>query len=59
MAAKASYKSAGEGLQQAKQDAKILDLKFAYATNGEEIIEFGFLLTGLEQQVSTFRRPMR
>jgi len=57
--AKASYKSAGGGLQQAKEYAEILDLKFAYATNGEEIIEFDFLLTGLEQQVSTFRRPMR
>ena len=38
--AKASYKSAGDGLQQAKEYAEILDLKFAYATNGKEIIEF-------------------
>ena len=41
--AKASYKTAGEGLQQAKEYAEILDLKFAYATNGKEIIEFDFL----------------
>ena len=46
--AKASYKTAGEGLQQAKDYAEILDLKFAYATNGKEIIEFDFL-TGLER----------
>ena len=54
--AKASYKTAGEGLQQAKEYAEILDLKFAYATNGKEIIEFDFL-TGLEQPVSTFPSP--
>ena len=29
-------------LQQAKDYARILDLKFAYATNGREIIEFDF-----------------
>ena len=54
--AKASYKTAGEGLQQAKEYAEILDLKFAYATNGTEIIEFDFL-TGLERPVSTFPSP--
>ena len=54
--AKASYKTAGEGLQQAKEYAEILDLKFAYATNGKEIIEFDFL-TGLERPVSTFPSP--
>ena len=36
--AKASYKTAGEGLQQAKDYATILDLKFAYATNGTETL---------------------
>lgn len=41
--AKAKYRTAGEGLQQAKDYAEILDLKFAYATNGHEIIEFDFL----------------
>ena len=46
--AKASYKTAGDGLQQAKDYAEILDLKFAYATNGKEIIEFDFL-TGMER----------
>jgi type I restriction enzyme R subunit len=33
---KADYKSAGDGLQQAKDYAQILDLKFAYSTNGRE-----------------------
>jgi hypothetical protein len=32
--AKASYKTPGDGLQQAKEYAAILGLKFAYATNG-------------------------
>ena len=36
--AKASYKSAGDGLQQAKEYASMLGLNFAYATNGKEII---------------------
>ncbi len=38
--AKARYRTAGEGLQQATDYARTLDLKFAYATNGTEIIEF-------------------
>ena len=54
--AKASYKTAGEGLQQAKEYAEILDLKFAYATNGKEIIEFNFL-TGKEELIDTFPSP--
>ena len=39
---------AGEGLQQAKDYAEILGLKFAYSTNGTSIIEFDYL-TGLER----------
>ena len=54
--AKRGYKAAGEGLQQAKEYAHILDLKFAYSTNGHEIIEFDFL-TGLERLVDTFPSP--
>lgn len=38
--AKASYKAVAEGLQQAKHYADMLGLKFAYATNGLDIIEF-------------------
>jgi type I restriction enzyme, R subunit len=47
---------AGDGLQQAKEYAEILGLKFAYATNGREIIEFDFT-TGLERELSAFPPP--
>jgi type I restriction enzyme, R subunit len=42
--AKAAWKTAGAGLQQAKDYAELLGLPFAYATNGPEIIEFDYLL---------------
>ena len=42
--AKAAYKTAGAGLQQAKEYAEILGLSFAYSTNGEEIVEFDYNL---------------
>ena len=54
--AKARYKHAAEGLQQAKDYAEILGLQFAYATNGAEIIEFDYT-TGRECQRSTFPEP--
>lgn len=54
--AKAKGKSPGSGLQQAKEYAEILDLKFAYATNGERIIEFDYL-TGKERELETFPTP--
>jgi len=54
--AKADYKSASEGMQQAKDYAEILGLKFAYATNGNEILEFDFL-TGIEKPISNFPHP--
>ena len=54
--AKASYKSAGDGLQQAKDYAELLDLKFAYATNGQDIVEFDYL-TGQEKIVDGFPSP--
>jgi type I restriction enzyme R subunit len=47
---------AGDGLQQAKEYAEILGLKFAYATNGRDIIEFDFT-TGLERELSAFPSP--
>src|SRR5712691_4320695 len=37
--AKPTYKKGGDGLQQAKDYAQILGLKFAYATNGRNIVE--------------------
>lgn len=54
--AKAAYKSAADGLQQAKQYAEMLGLKFAYATNGHEIIEYDYS-TGLETKRSDFPTP--
>src|SRR5271157_2743924 len=54
--AKAAYRTAGDGLQQAKEYALILGLKFAYATNGHSIIEHDFL-TGLDNEIRTFPKP--
>ena len=54
--AKPDTSTAGEGMQQAKEYAEILDLKFAYATNGLEILEFDYL-TGLERQLTAFPTP--
>jgi type I restriction enzyme R subunit len=54
--AKAAYKTAGTGLQQAKEYAEMLGLKFCYATNGEEIIEFDFF-TGRESTVTRYPTP--
>jgi type I restriction enzyme, R subunit len=51
--AKAVYRTAGDGLQQAKAYAQILGLKFAYATNGHSIIEHDFL-TGLDNELQGF-----
>lgn len=56
--AKAAYKSAGDGLQQAKDYAAMLGLKFAYATNGREIIEFDYL-TGRESVVTDYSSPAK
>ena len=46
----------GTGMQQAKDYAEILGLKFAYATNGHEILEFDYT-TGCEQLLSAFPTP--
>ena len=54
--AKANYKTAGEGLQQAKEYAEILGIKFAYATNGTDVIEFDYL-AGKETILNTFPSP--
>src|SRR5258708_10610550 len=51
--AKAAYRTSGDGLQQAKEYAQILGLKFAYATNGHSIIEHDFL-TGLDTELQAF-----
>jgi len=54
--AKAAYKSTTDGLQQAKDYAAILGLKFAYSTNGHSIVEFDFL-TGKETELAQFPSP--
>lgn len=54
--AKASYRTAGEGMQQAKLYAEMLGLNFAYATNGAEILEYDFF-TGLETPRADFPTP--
>lgn len=54
--AKADYKKPGDGLSQAKDYAQILDLKFAYSTNGTGIVEFDFL-TGRESTRAAFPTP--
>ena len=55
--AKASYKSATDAVQQARDYAeKILGLKYAYATNGVEIIEIDYF-RGTETRVSGFPAP--
>ena len=51
--AKARYRHAADGLQQAKDYAEILGLKFAYATNGAEIVEFDYT-TGIERMLDAF-----
>ena len=54
--AKPKRDSAGSGMQQAKDYAEILGLKFAYATNGKDILEFDFL-TGQEQEIIAYPTP--
>jgi len=55
--AKPSYKKPADGLQQAKEYAEILGLKFAYATNGHGTVEFDYT-TGLETELSAFPTPV-
>jgi type I restriction enzyme R subunit len=54
--AKKKYKTAAAGLQQAKDYAETLNCKFAYATNGAEIVEFDFS-TGLETLIDRYPTP--
>ncbi|MGB2728265.1 MAG: DEAD/DEAH box helicase family protein [Halobacteriota archaeon] len=54
--AKAAYKNPGDGLQQAKEYAEILGLKFSYSTNGHGIIEHDYI-TGLERELARLPSP--
>jgi type I restriction enzyme R subunit len=54
--AKSNIRTAAEGFQQAKDYAELLDLKFAFATNGTEIIEYDYF-TSTETERATFPTP--
>jgi type I restriction enzyme R subunit len=54
--AKPTYKLAADGLQQAKDYATMLGLPFAYATNGQEIVEFD-AFTGVERNRVEYPTP--
>jgi hypothetical protein len=54
--AKQEYKQATDGLQQAKEYAQDLGLKFAYSTNGHSVVEFDFL-TGVETELKGSPSP--
>lgn len=54
--AKAAYKTAATGLQQARQYAEMMGLPFAYATNGHELIEADYF-TGAETVLDRYPTP--
>lgn len=54
--AKDALKEPGDGIQQAKEYAEILGLKFAYSTNGKGILEHDFI-TGQETEMDSFPSP--
>jgi len=54
--AKADYKSPADGLQQAIQYAELLNVKFAYSSNGKGIVEHDFV-TGMERNLEEFPTP--
>ncbi len=54
--AKAEYKNAAGGLAQAMRYAELLNVKFAYSSNGHGIVEHDFI-TGLECEQNQFPTP--
>jgi type I restriction enzyme R subunit len=54
--AKAEYAHPGKGLQQAIQYAEMLNVKFAYSSNGKGIVEHDFI-TGMECHLDAFPSP--
>jgi type I restriction enzyme, R subunit len=54
--AKAGYRNPSDGLQQAMDYAELLQLRFAYATNGHGIVEHDYL-TGSERMLDAFPSP--
>jgi Type III restriction enzyme, res subunit len=54
--AKAGWRNASDGIQQARDYAEMLGLKFAFSTNGHEIVEIDYF-TGAETTRSDFPTP--
>lgn len=54
--AKAGYRSAQDGVQQARDYADVLGLRFAYASNGHDIIEID-MVAGTETVRADFPKP--
>jgi type I restriction enzyme R subunit len=54
--AKADWKLPGDGLQQAMDYSEILELKFAYSTNGAGIVEHDYT-TGAQRDITAFPTP--
>lgn len=54
--AKSDEKDVSEGVAQAKQYAKMLNIRFAYATNGDKIYAMD-METGEEQEISAYPTP--
>jgi hypothetical protein len=54
--AKSEYRLPSDGLQQAKEYAELLDLKFAYSTNGPGIVEHDYT-TGLDDELDIYPSP--
>ncbi len=54
--AKSEYRLPSDGLQQAKEYAEILDLKFAYSTNGPGIVEHDYT-TGFDTMLDAYPSP--
>ena len=54
--AKAIYRSAADAVQQARTYAEMLGLKYAYATNGVDVIEIDYF-AGTEKRVTDFPKP--
>ena len=54
--AKASYKTAADAVQKARTYPEMLGLKFAYGTNGNDIIEIDYF-AGTETRVTSYPSP--
>jgi type I restriction enzyme R subunit len=54
--AKADFAHPAKGLQQARQYAEMLGVKFAYSSNGKGIVEHDFI-TGMERNLDSFPSP--